>query len=89
LRDFHRSFIGLVGSYPSTKAICKSYRVYFSTPPDADPAGDYLVDHSIFVYLMDPNGEFVDAFGQSVSASEVVEKVRDAVKDWEANNGKV
>ena len=88
LRDFHISFTGLVGSYASTKSMCKAYRVYFSTPPDADPAGDYLVDHSIFVYLMDPKGEFVDAFGQSVGAQEVIEKIREAVKDWEENHRK-
>jgi len=88
LRDFHPSFTGLVGSYASTKSMCKAYRVYFSTPPDADPSGDYLVDHSIFVYLMDPKGEFVDAFGQSVGVQEVVEKVREVLQDWEGKNGK-
>ncbi len=83
LQDFHPSYIGLVGSYEDTKAICKQYRVYFSTPPNADPKGDYLVDHSIFVYLMDPEGKFVEAFGQSVDADEIVEKVTQAVAEWE------
>ncbi|KAF8875330.1 h-sco1 [Gymnopilus junonius] len=88
LKDFHPSFVGLVGEYADTKAVCKAYRVYFSTPPDADPKGDYLVDHSIFVYLMDPNGKFVDAFGQSVSADEVVIKINEAVENWEKETGK-
>jgi protein SCO1/2 len=83
LKDFHSSFIGLVGSYEETKATCKAYRVYFSTPPNADPAGDYLVDHSIFVYLMDPEGKFVEAFGQSVSKEEIVKKVREALGEWQ------
>lgn len=88
LQDFHPSFIGLVGSYEATKAICKAYRVYFSTPPNSDPEGDYLVDHSIFVYLMDPKGEFIDAFGQSVSAETVIEKVREAIGEWQHDTGK-
>jgi protein SCO1 len=82
LEDFHPSFIGLVGDYAKTKAACKAYRVYFSTPPDADPKGDYLVDHSIFVYLMDTDGKFVEAFGQATGAEEVVGKVKEAVERW-------
>jgi len=88
LQDFHPRLIGLVGDYASTKAVCKAYRVYFSTPPDADPKGDYLVDHSIFVYLMDPRGEFVEAFGQSTKADEIVERIGKEVREWEEAEGK-
>jgi protein SCO1/2 len=90
LKDFHSSFIGLVGPYDEIKAACKAYRVYFSTPPNADPAGDYLVDHSIFVYLMDPEVKFVEAFGQSVSKEEITEKVREVLGEWQqGSNGKL
>jgi protein SCO1/2 len=88
LKDFHPSFIGLVGEYADTKAVCKSYRVYFSTPPNADPKGDYLVDHSIFVYLMDPNGQFVEAFGQNVGADEVETKINEDLENWKKEKGK-
>lgn len=74
--------MGLTGPYEAVKAACKSYRVYFSTPPNADPSGDYLVDHSIFFYLMDPEGRFVDAFGRSAGKEEVETKVRDYIKKW-------
>lgn len=50
-KDFHPTLIGLTGSYEDIKKTCKTYRVYFSTPPDAKPTDDYLVDHSI---LYDP-----------------------------------
>jgi len=86
LNDFHPSFVGLVGPHESIKATCKAYRVYFSTPPDADPKGDYLVDHSIFVYLMDPEGRFVEAFGQSVDADHMVEKIRGEITEWEKSH---
>lgn len=84
LQEFHPLYIGLVGSYDDTKAICRQYRVYFSTPPNADPKGDYLVDHSIFVYLMDPEGKFVDAFGQVVGADEMAEKITKAVAEYDS-----
>ncbi|GAW07899.1 sco1-involved in stabilization of cox1p and cox2p [Lentinula edodes] len=82
LTDFHPSFVGLVGNFEQTKSVCKAYRVYFSTPPDADPKGDYLVDHSIFVYLMDPEGRFVEAFGQTAEKEEMVDKIRQFVVEW-------
>lgn len=40
------------GTYEQIKQTCKSYRVYFSTPPDIKAGQDYLVDHSIYFYLM-------------------------------------
>ncbi|KAK0570170.1 Cu-binding protein [Tilletia horrida] len=82
IADFHPRMIGLTGSYDAVKAACKAYRVYFSTPPSADPNSDYLVDHSIFFYLMDPEGRFVDAFGRASTAEEVSEKVLKYIKQW-------
>lgn len=80
--EFHPRLIGLTGDYESVKTACKAYRVYFSTPPGADPSGDYLVDHSIFFYLMDPEGKFVDAFGRSVTAQEATAKVMNYIDQW-------
>ena len=87
LRDFHSTFVGLVGDYDTTKAVCKAYRVYFSTPQNADPKGDYLVDHSIFIYLMDPEGKFVEAFGQQVTAEEAESKIDEAINEWQKDHG--
>lgn len=80
-------FVGLVSDYETTKAVCKAYRVYFSTPPDTDPKGDYLVDHSIFIYFMDPEGKFSDAFGQQVTAEEAETKIIDAIAEWQKLHG--
>lgn len=76
LSDFHPSIIGLTGPYENVKNTCKKYRVYFSTPPDVKPGQDYLVDHSIFFYLMDSEGNFVDVIGREAEAQEGAEKIR-------------
>lgn len=55
LKEFHSGILGLTGTYDQVKHVCKQYRVYFSTPKDIKPGEDYLVDHSIYFYLM---GEF-------------------------------
>jgi protein SCO1/2 len=39
--------------------------VYFSKTGEAG-AKDYLVDHSIIHYLIDPDGEFVTFYGEPV-----------------------
>ncbi|KAG0661539.1 Cu-binding protein [Rhodotorula mucilaginosa] len=88
VKDFHPSLVGLTGSYDDVKKTCKAYRVYFSTPPNTKPGDDYLVDHSIFFYLMDPNGKFVDAFGRSMGAENVTNKVRGYLDEWKEFGGK-
>ncbi|KKF95492.1 Protein SCO1 mitochondrial [Ceratocystis platani] len=67
LAEFDSNLVGLTGTYEQIKAVCKSYRVYFSTPSKVKPGEDYLVDHSIYFYLMDPNGDFVEALGRQHS----------------------
>lgn len=76
LQDFHPTIVGLTGTYEAVKNVCKRFRVYFSTPPDVKPGQDYLVDHSIFFYLMDAEGNFVDVIGREVTASQGAERIR-------------
>ncbi|KAG8927024.1 Cu-binding protein [Tulasnella sp. 418] len=83
LSEFHPRMVGLTGSYDAVKAACKKYRVYFSTPPNAQPGDDYLVDHSIYFYLMDPNGEYVEAFGKSIEAAQVYQSFERAKSEWD------
>ncbi|RYO89468.1 hypothetical protein DL766_009540 [Monosporascus sp. MC13-8B] len=82
LREFHPGFIGLTGTYEQIKAVCKAYRVYFSTPRDVKPGQDYLVDHSIYFYLMDPEGDFVEALGRQHSPEQAARIILDHMKDW-------
>ena len=82
LEEFHPRFVGLTGAYDQIKSICKAYRVYFSTPPNVKPGQDYLVDHSIYFYLMDPDGDFVEALGRQHSPQEGAKIILDHMKDW-------
>jgi protein SCO1/2 len=48
--------------------------VYFK-PVESEQATDYLVDHSTFIYLMGPDGEYVTHFGHDASAEEMAERL--------------
>lgn len=82
LDEFHPKLIGLTGTWEEVKRVCKAYRVYFSTPPNVKPGQDYLVDHSIYFYLMDPDGDFVEAIGRQHSPQRAAEIILAHVGDW-------
>lgn len=72
-RGFHSAYVGLSGSLDQVTNAAKKYRVYFSK--DETPGDEYLVDHSIITYLMDPEGEFVEFYGKNASAVEVASRI--------------
>jgi protein SCO1/2 len=51
---------GLTGDAAAIAAVTKSYRVYYKKVPV--PGGDYTMDHTALVYLMDKDGHFVAPF---------------------------
>ena len=64
LKDYLSSFnphvIGVGGDADALAAVAKAYRVYYKKVPLKD--GDYTMDHTAIVYLMDKNGHFVAPF---------------------------
>lgn len=65
LKDYLSSFdprlIGVTGSEAALDALEKEYRVYAKKVP-AGKDGEYSMDHSAIVYLMDKSGRFVAPF---------------------------
>lgn len=76
-QDFHKDFTYLTGSKDQVAAAAKAYRVYFSKAIDVDAESDeeYLVDHSIVLYLVGPNGDFLDFFTQRMEVGQIVDKI--------------
>ena len=89
IQDFHPEMVGLTGSQDEIKQVAKSFRVYVSSPPDVKEGEDYLVDHSIFFYLMDPEGKFVDCYAKDATAEEVTRSFKSYALDYMNRGGKV
>src|SRR5271169_6654086 len=60
LSNFDPHLRGLTGDQASIDAAIKAYRVYAKKVPL--DGGDYTMDHTALVYLMDKNGQFVAPF---------------------------
>uniref|UniRef100_A0A7S0ZEQ0 Thioredoxin domain-containing protein n=1 Tax=Timspurckia oligopyrenoides TaxID=708627 RepID=A0A7S0ZEQ0_9RHOD len=80
LSEFHPSFEGLTGTVEQCKAAAKLFRVYFSK--DNTVGDDYLVDHSIITYLMDPTGEFLEFYGKAVTASDMCLRLSKLIQNY-------
>jgi len=76
-QDFHKDVVYLTGTKDQVAVAAKAYRVYFSKAVDADLESDeeYLVDHSIVLYLVSPEGEFLEFFTQRMEVKDIVDKI--------------
>jgi protein SCO1 len=72
--SFHPRIFGLTGTLEEIALVEKEYRVYAKKVPLKD--GDYTMDHTAVVYLMDKDGRFVAPFNLKKSADEAAADLR-------------
>jgi protein SCO1/2 len=72
---FDDRLIGLTGTDAQIAAAARDYRVYYAraTPKDST---NYLMDHSSFLYLMGPDGQFRALFRPGTTAAELADALR-------------
>jgi protein SCO1/2 len=61
LSSFDPHLSGLTGDPAAIATVAKAYRVYYKKVPL--DGGEYTMDHTAIVYLMDKEGRFVSPFG--------------------------
>ena len=66
LSSFDPRLKGLTGNTEEVAKVLSEYRVYAKKVPLKD--GDYTMDHTALVYLMDRNGKFVSPFNMNSQA---------------------
>ncbi|KAL8509258.1 hypothetical protein ACS0TY_016451 [Phlomoides rotata] len=80
VKEFHPKLIGITGSPDEIKKAARAYRVYYMKTEEE--GSDYLVDHSIVMYLMDPNMEFVKFFGKNFDDTSLADGVIHEIKQY-------
>ena len=74
LSSFDPHVRGLSGDSADVAAVAKAYRVYYRKIPLDD--GDYTMDHTAIVYLMDKEGRFVSPFNMRRTADIAAAELR-------------
>ena len=78
--NFHPSIIGLTGAVEKIKAVASAYKAYFAKG-EVDKHGDYFMDHSPFIYLMGPNGQYLAHFVPNTSPKVIATRIKSAIAE--------
>ncbi|WP_029077025.1 SCO family protein [Kaistia adipata] len=65
---------GLSGTEAEIETVTRAYRVYYKRVPIE--GGDYTIDHTASVYLMDQDGQFVGTLAYGEARDTMLEKLR-------------
>jgi protein SCO1 len=68
--------VGLTGTPQQIAAAAQEYGVYYEPRKSGPGAGDYVMDHSTYFYLMDAEGKFVRGFDADTPGERIAEVVR-------------
>jgi protein SCO1/2 len=72
---FDKRLVGLTGTPAEIATVAKEYKVFYAKAeqPNGTP---YLMNHSSFVYLMDPAGRFLTIFPSDMDSDKMAAEIR-------------
>jgi protein SCO1/2 len=74
MTSFDAPILALTGTAEEVAQAAKGYRVYYAKHPE--PGGDYSMDHSSVIYVMDPEGRFTASFTQENTPEQIAERLK-------------
>lgn len=77
-RGFPEGVIGLTGTPEQVRVAADAYRVFYER---RDQPGGYTMDHSLTVYLMDPQGRFATPLNYGLGPERTAETIRRAMDE--------
>lgn len=76
-RSFDPRIVGLTGSPQQIDAVTQEYGAYAARDKTEPGPEDYVIDHSTYLYVMDPGGKFVRAFDADTSGDRIADALRE------------
>lgn len=66
VKSFDPRLVGLTGKPSEIAALAKQYRVFYQKVP-VEGSDDYFIEHSSYIYVMDPDGRYLTLFSNEDS----------------------
>jgi len=79
VKNFSPRIVGLTGTPDEIAAVAKAYKVYYKKVPNEAVPGDYSMDHTSIIYVMNPDGEFVTHFSPATTLEDVTAKLNEVL----------
>lgn len=73
--NFRPGMVGLTGTPEQIAQVAKAYRVYYQKAAGAT-GEDYLMDHTLLIYLMNGEGKFVKHFTPEATPDQIADEIR-------------
>jgi protein SCO1/2 len=72
---FSPKLVGLTGDQAQIDAVVRAYRVFVEKAPPASAGAPYLVNHSAFMYLMNPAGKLAAIFPPDIKTADLAHQL--------------
>jgi protein SCO1/2 len=76
-QSFDPRIVGLTGSPQQIDVVTREYGAYSARHKTGPGPEDYVMDHSTYLYVMDPGGKFVRAFEAEASGDRIADALRE------------
>jgi cytochrome oxidase Cu insertion factor (SCO1/SenC/PrrC family) len=73
--NFHPRLLGLTGSEAEIASAARAYKAYYRLGDEKEGPDDYPVEHTDYIYLMGPNGEFLDHYQRGLRPAEIAQLI--------------
>jgi protein SCO1/2 len=70
---FDSRFVGLTGTPEQIASVARSYRAYYKRIGEGD---DYIMDHTVVIYIMDPDGHYRTMLRHTTPPAEIAETLK-------------
>lgn len=74
--SFDRDIIALTGSKEQIQEAADNFKIFFEKISNAENEKEYMMNHSTFVYLVGPRGQYMDHFNFNDDVEEIVSRIK-------------